>query len=70
MNLDKAKEMVMMKLNIPCKFIYRGSRNQLEEFEGKITNCYSSVFIIRTVDGVTKSFSYNDFIIKNLKIIS
>ena len=70
MNLDAAKRLVKEKLNIPLKFIYKGMRNQVEEFEGKIIKCYPSIFIIQTNNNIIKSFSYNDFIIKNIKIIS
>jgi uncharacterized protein Veg len=69
MNLDIAKNKVKEKMGIHLKFIYRGARNQIEEFEGKIINCYPSIFIIETDDHFIKSFTYNDFIIKNIKII-
>jgi len=70
MNLNYAKERVKEKLGIYSKFIYKGSRNQIEEFEGTIVKCFPSVFIIKTNDNVIKSFTYNDYIIKNIKIIS
>ncbi len=70
MNLDTARSKVKSYLGVPLKFIYRGARNQIEEFNGIITNCYKSIFIIETNTHVIKSFSYNDFIIKNIKIIT
>ena len=70
MNLNYARTKVKEKLGIPSKFIYKGTRGQVEEFEGIITKCFSSVFIIETKDNITKSFTYNDFIIKNIKIIA
>ncbi len=70
MNLNYAKEQVKQKIGVYSKFIYKGARNQIEEFEGAIIKCYPSVFIIKTSDNIIKSFSYNDFIIKNIKIMS
>lgn len=69
MNLDTAKNKVKSYLGIHHKFIYRGVRNQIEEFEGKIVECYPSIFIIETDDSTIKSFTYSDFIIRNIKII-
>lgn len=70
MNLGIAKNKVKSYLGLHHKFIYRGARNQIEEFEGKIINCYQSIFIIETDDHIIKSFTYNDFIIKNIKIVA
>ena len=70
MNLDRAKEMVNENVGLNLKFIYRGARNQIEEFEGKIIKCYPAIFIIETDNHIIKSFTYNDFIIKNIKFIS
>lgn len=70
MNLDYAKNKIKEKLGIPLKFIYKGARNQVEEFEGTIVKCFPSVFIVETTDNVIKSFTYNDFIIKSIRIIS
>ena len=69
MNLDTARNKVKSYLGIHLKFIYKGARNQIEEFEGKIINCYKSIFIIETDNHVIKSFTYSDFIIKNIKIL-
>ena len=69
MNLDIVRNKVKSYLGVHSKFIYRGSRNQIEEFGGRIVNCYKSVFIIETDDHIIKSFTYNDYIIRNIKII-
>ena len=69
MNLDTVKNKIKSYLGIHHKFIYRGARNQIEEFEGIIVNCYPHIFIIKTDDNYIKSFTYNDFIIRNIKII-
>ena len=70
MNLDTAKNQVQSMVGKTMTFLYVGLRNQSEEFIGVITKCYPSTFLIETKDHVIKSFSYNDFIIKNLKILS
>ena len=70
MNLNMIKIEVSKYLNESHKFIYIGSRNQVEEFEGKITKLYPAIFVIETKNGVSKSFVYSDFATKNLKIIS
>ncbi len=70
MNLDSVKKYICEQKDVPHVFLYKGSRNQLEEFSGVITKCFAAVFIIVTDDNVIKSFSYNDFIVKNLKILS
>jgi len=69
MNLDTVRNKISLYLGEKHKFIYKGSRNQIDEFEGTIINCFPSIFVIKTTNGVIKSFSYNDFIIKSIKII-
>ena len=70
MNLDAVKTRVKSYLGEHHRFIYKGVRNQIEEFDGVITKCYPSIFIIETDNHVIKSFTYNDFIIRNIKIVS
>ena len=70
MNLDRARSFIKERINLTFKFIYVGSRNQKEEFVGKIIKCFNSVFVIETTEKVIKTFSYNDFIMNNIKIIS
>lgn len=70
MNLDNVRMIIKEYLNIPCYFTYTGTRNQIEEFSGKIINCYHSIFVVETTEKVIKAFSYNDYIMKNIKIIS
>ena len=50
-------------------FRFNGLRNQIEEFEGLITEIYDRIFIIKTNNNEIKSFSYNDVLIGNLEII-
>ncbi len=70
MNLNSAKMMIRDLVGKRKCFLYRGARNQNEKFNGVIIKCFSSIFLIETDDGFIKSFSYNDFIINNIKIIS
>lgn len=70
MNLDSVKKYIYEQKGISHVFLYKGTRNQTEEFLGTIIKCFPSIFIIITNNNVIKSFSYNDFIIKNLKILS
>jgi len=69
MNLDRVRGIIRTYIGIKHSFIYKGSRNQKEEFDGYITECYPYIFIIKTTEGVIKSFSYNDFIIKSIRIL-
>ena len=70
MNPNKIKSIIKDNIDIEHRFFYRGYRNQCEEFTGKIIKCYHSVFLIKLFDGSVKSFSYSDFGINNIKIIS
>lgn len=70
MNRDYIKLRVIENLGINHRFLYKGYRNQNEFFDGKIIKCYHSIFLIELSNGTVKSFSYNDFGINNIKIIS
>ncbi len=47
-------------------FKYNGSRNQIDEFIGWIDSLYPNIFVVKTIDGKVKSFSYNDVLIHKL----
>ena len=70
MNKDRVKEYIVSKKGVYYDFFYRGPRNQSEIFKGKIIKAFPSIFIIKTTDNKIKSFTYNDYIIGNLKIIT
>jgi uncharacterized protein Veg len=70
MNQNKIKNDVYKLVNEYHTFICRGCRNQNEIFSGRIIKCYNSIFIIELDNKEIKSFSYSDFGIKNIKIIS
>lgn len=67
MNIEKIKENVEALKNKKMSFKINGSRNQIEEFEGTITETYNYVFIVQTND-LKKSFSYTDILINNIEI--
>lgn len=69
MILDKVKELVKRSEGKTKKFVFHGTRNQKEEFIGVITKVYNSLFLIRTVDGQIRSYSYADVLISNLEIL-
>ena len=64
------KKEVSNSLNVRKKFMFRGSRNQIEEFEGVISALYPAVFVISIDGNKLRSFSYSDVLIGNLKIIN
>lgn len=69
MILDNIKEIINSNVGKKCKFVYHGSRNQKDVFEGVITKTFPAVFIISSSDGCIKSYSYNDVLISTLEII-
>ena len=70
MNLTIAKKHIENQLNVFHTFQYKGSRNQVDEFSGKIVFCFSSIFLILTDNNHYKSFSYNDYIANFFRFIS
>ena len=69
MTLDKIKEIVKDNKGVPHSFKFKGTRNQVDEFEGVITDLYPAIFIITMDDDKIKSFSYSDLLVDNLEII-
>lgn len=69
MNINVAKKFVLENMKKKYKFLYKGSRNQNEEFIGVITKMFPAIFIIELPDNTIKSFCYSDLVIGNLKII-
>ena len=65
--IDKVKDNILQLRGKKIRFRYNGSRNQIEVFEGIITNCYNYVFIIN-VGNINKSFSYSDVLIGNIDV--
>lgn len=71
MNVEKIRKDMNQKKGKLLKFKFNGSRNQTEEFEGRIISTYPAVFIIetKTQDNRIKSFTYSDILIEKLEII-
>ena len=63
MTLDKIKEFVKENKGIQHSFKFKGTRNQVDEFQGIITDLYPAIFIITLDDDKVKSFSYNDLLL-------
>lgn len=66
MTLEKIKNNINNNVNVVKKFKYNGSRNQVEEFDGKIVNTYKFVFIIEMDNKIKRSFSYTDILTGSL----
>ena len=70
MNINKIRNFIEKnKVNL-FLFKFKGSRNQTEEFVGKIIGVYRSIFTIKVNDYTnrTKSYSYNDVLTNSLEI--
>lgn len=70
MTIGMAKQLVKNNKGLLCSFRFKGTRNQVEEFDGIITDTYPAIFIIRQQNDKIRSFSYSDVLIDNLKIIN
>ena len=69
MTINNVKNIVVENYNKIHIFRFNGSRNHIEEFEGRIVEIYPAIFIIKLEDDKVRSFSYNDLLINNLEII-
>ena len=69
MNVDKVRDEVKSQEGKILHFKFNGSRNQIVEFDGKIVETYSAIFVVKLLkDNNIKSFSYNDLITSSLEI--
>ena len=57
MNIKRIKERIELLKNKKIKFKVNGSRNQIEEFEGIITETYNYIFIVET-NNIKKNYIY------------
>ena len=67
MNIDIAKKEIATYLNKKVIVTVYGARNRNNSYEGILYKMYPNIFSIIT-DGVEKSFSYNEYISKDIKI--
>ena len=65
--INKVREDLLKYKGKKIKFRYNGSRNQIEEFEGVIKECYDNILVIDLVY-INKSFSYSDILIGTLEV--
>ena len=69
MILERIRNSLANKKDMSLHFVYNGSRNQVEEFDGVIEEVYKYVFTIKQDDSeIIKSFSYSDVLIGALII--
>lgn len=70
-NIEKVKSRMDSYKGHELHFRFHGSRNQVEDFFGTITDTYGAVFIIKLKETESiKSFSYSDVLMKKLVISS
>ncbi len=70
MNVDIVRNNIRQMKGQNYNFRFNGNRNQIEEFNGIVKDCYSAIFIIESKEDMKiRSFSYNDIITSSLEII-
>ena len=69
MTLEKIRKIVKENLGVMHSFRFKGTRNQIDEFDGVITNIYPSIFLITMDNNMVRSFTYSDLLIDNLQIV-
>ncbi len=67
MNLDIVKDKLKNNLNKRVIVTVYGMRNKISRYEGILYKIYPNIFSIN-MDGLEKSFSYNDYITGDIKI--
>lgn len=68
MNINLAKQEIEKNLNKKVLVSVYGLRNKVSRYEGILYKAYPNIFTIIINDGIEKSFSYNDYIIGDIKI--
>jgi len=67
MNIDLIRQKIENNLNKRVIVSVHGLRNKITRYEGILYKTYPNIFSI-IEDGIEKSFSYNDYIIGDVKI--
>ena len=68
MNIEYAKKIINDNYMIRHHFVYKGARNQIDEFDGRIIKIFPVVFIVELDNGSIRAFNYSDIITNSLKI--
>ncbi len=69
MNISMIRKKLIDYIGDNHTFYYAGLRGQNEIFDGCIIHVYPRTFLVKTNNGILKSFSYSDFATKMFKII-
>lgn len=67
MNIDLARQKIESNLNKKVRVTVYGLRNKVSRYEGILYKTYPNIFSI-IENGIEKSFSYNDYIMGDVKI--
>lgn len=67
MNIDLIRKKLESNLNKRVIITVHGMRNKVTRYEGTLYKTYPNIFSILE-SGIEKSFSYNDYIIGDVKI--
>ncbi len=69
MNIEKIRENINQMKGETRHFRFRGTRGQIDEFDGIITDTFKGVFLVKSIrEDRVKSYSYSDILIENLTI--
>ncbi len=67
MNIEKIRKNVEEKKGEVMHFCFRGSRGQVDDYQGIIMDTFKGIFIVQSIDdNRVKSYSYSDILIENL----
>lgn len=67
MNIEIIKKNINKNIGKRVEITVYGLRNKITKYEGILYKTYPNIFSI-IEDGVEKSFSYNDYIVGDVKI--
>ena len=65
--IEKIRQEIESRKGETFHFCFRGSRGQVDKFQGVITDTFKGIFLVRSLDeDRIKSYSYSDVFIENL----
>lgn len=67
--LKKIKKDIENMLGKSVKITVNNIRNKSEKVEGEISEVYDRIFIVNSIDGIKRSFSYSDVLTGTIEII-